>query len=310
MTTHMDNQSILSAIAAMESQLQSLRLSISGSAPSGKKQRKAKDPSAPKRAPTAWALLCQSMLPRISALYKSSFPEEKAPLGFPMRVCKYLKDNGQIDGTTDAQIVEAITYRRANPEPAAASGAASDAGSVASAPASTTEPKPKRVLSDAQKQKMAEGRARKAAEKKAAAEAAAASVVVAPATEAPVSSSASVAGSEATAETTGSKARGRPKGYKMTEEAKAAAAAKRAAKKAAAPAASATTAASADTDSELSPILLKNKRYFYNSKTHGLWFREDDGSCGIWAGILNPVTKVIDDGAAEPMSADEISDNE
>lgn len=299
----------------MESQLQSLRLSISGSAPSassGKKQRKAKDPSAPKRAPTAWALLCQSMLPRISALYKSSFPEEKAPLGFPMRVCKYLKDNGQIDGTTDAQIVEAITYRRANPEPAAASGAASDAGSVASAAVSTAEPKPKRVLSDAQKQKMAEGRARKAAEKKAAAEAAATSVTapVAPAAEAPVSSSASVAGSEATAETTGSKARGRPKGYKMTEEAKAAAAAKRAAKKAAAPAASATTAASADTDSELSPILLKNKRYFYNSKTHGLWFREDDGSCGIWAGILNPVTKVIDDGAAEPMSADEISDDE
>lgn len=160
----------------------------SGKSGKAKKERKAKDPSAPKRPPTAWALLCASLTPRVTALYKSMFADEKVPRGLHMSVCGLLKTRSQAESATDANISDAISFLRENPDyksntqtTRAAKSVASDTGSVASAAAPSE--KPKRVLSDEQKQKMAEGRARKAAEKKAAA---AASAPVAPVASAPV----------------------------------------------------------------------------------------------------------------------------
>lgn len=124
----------------------------SGGGKGGKKAKKEKDPSAPKKDPSAWALLCKALNPRVSALYKSTMAVEKVPQGFPMKACGLLKERGQTEDVSDEQIVDAIRYLAENPEhksktqtvrkasDASESGAAAEAAAAA-APAAEAKPK-------------------------------------------------------------------------------------------------------------------------------------------------------------------------
>lgn len=96
--------------------------------------QKAKKAKGEKRESSPWAQLCAALIPRTIALYKSTY-SENPPQGFPMKVCGYLKSQGESEEVSDAQIVEAIEYLQANPEHKSKtqkSRAASEAGSVAS----------------------------------------------------------------------------------------------------------------------------------------------------------------------------------
>ncbi len=147
--------------------------------------------------------------------------------------------------------------------------------------------KPKRVLSEEQKAKMAAGR--KAAAERRKAEKAAAEADK-PASEA-------------------SEAEAKPKRV-LTEEQKAkmaagrkAAAERRKAEKAAADASlkvEIPPVGQIEDTSHLQPLNLKGRKYVWDTETNGCYKRAADGSKGDWVGVYDPDTKTIDNSVAQP----------
>ena len=132
---------LTSMITAMSVSRSDISVS-SGKPTKGKKERKAKDPNAPKRPASAWSILTAALIPRVRALYTSSTGEEKCPQTIPMRVCGLLKERSQTVDVSDDQIISAISFLRENPDHRSKTQvtrkAASDAGSVVSGGAGTS----------------------------------------------------------------------------------------------------------------------------------------------------------------------------
>ena len=63
-------------------------------------------------------------------------------------------------------------------------------------------------------------------------------------------------------------------------------------------------ATAAAANSEWKPIKVKGKLYLWNPSNNYAYYREEDGSQGEWAGILDLVNKVVDTSIPEPLEDD------
>ena len=104
------------AIKSLKDEIAELRARIvdlekRGSAEPVKKGKKAKDPDAPKREPSAWA----KSLSVVSALVKEALEGKKMPAGLHLKVAGYLKSNEIAEPDVD-DVVEAIEFLEKNPD--------------------------------------------------------------------------------------------------------------------------------------------------------------------------------------------------
>jgi hypothetical protein len=263
-------ESIMSKLESLEGLVQKSG-AVAPSVPTGKagkakKTPKARDPSAPPKAPNAWILFTSRVR---SVINESGVLGEKKLGKECTQFCSSLKEENAVLDSWTAETILARFSGWTVPEQSkmAAAGisfAKKNKGSEAAAPESeaAAEPaavseKPKRVISQEQKDKMRAGRERAAAAKKAAA-----------------------AGSAPVAET--------PAPVAET---------------AAAPV-SAPAAAEAEEEEEWMPMKLKVggviKPFLWNPANNHCYNRESDGGQGEWAGVFNPKTKTIDSSVPEP----------
>ena len=236
-----------------------------GKAGKAKKTPKARDPSAPPKAPNAWILFTSRVR---SVINESGVLGEKKLGKECTQFCSSLKEeNAELDSWAAETILARFSGwtvpEQSKMAAAGISFAKKNKGSEAAAPESeaAAEPaavseKPKRVISQEQKDKMRLGRERAAAAKKAAA---AGSVPVAE-TPAPVAAAAAPVSAPAEAE--------------------------------------------AEEEEEWMPMKLRAggviKHYLWNPTNNYCYNREPDGGQGEWAGIFNPKTKTIDSSVPEP----------
>jgi hypothetical protein len=104
------------AIKILKDEIAELRARIvdlekRGSAEPVKKGKKAKDPDAPKREPSAWA----KSLSVVSALVKEALEGKKMPAGLHLKVAGYLKSKEIAEPDVD-DVVEAIEFLEKNPD--------------------------------------------------------------------------------------------------------------------------------------------------------------------------------------------------
>lgn len=299
MATTSETSKILSAISELKSQIAALEakmgsLSLTSepvkTAKATKAAKKPRDPEAPKRPKTEWILFTERVRGLLVANGYSGGAEVQ-------QFCSHLKEEQDMYKWNDESI---LASRKLWTAPEKKPRAPKSVASVES----DSEKKPKKVLSPEHLAKLAEGRARKAAEKKAA-EAAAAPAPEPEASSEPTSE----------AESTGSKKRGPKKGTKLTDEQKAARKAKMAENKLKK---AAKVPLPADSDKEegevsepeeepeiqFNPLIIKGKRYMWNPLNHHCYHREEDGSKGDWAGLLNIQDKSITIKAAPEPEAE------
>lgn len=192
---------MLEAIASMEKELARMKAALGVEGVSlpikAKKAKKERDPDAPKREPNVWIRFTQRVdaaLKAAAEAAKAAGDEETAKrYGGPAVIAKqfasHLKDQKAYDAWTEEEMVAAFDSwtrpevskqeaagktKKAKAASAAASEASSVAGDDAGSVHSAAAEKPKRVISEEQKAKMAAGRA--AAKAKRDAEKAAAAV--------------------------------------------------------------------------------------------------------------------------------------
>lgn len=297
MASQSETSKILSAISELKAQISSLEAKMGALALSpeplkpakGKAAKKPRDPDAPKRQPTEWILFTN----RVRSLLKAN----DYPVGSEVQqFCSYLKSEMELYKWTDDNI---LTFRQSWTAPER---------KVKEPKSEEPKPeKPKKVLSPEHKAALLEGKKKKAAERKASEsesdsekpKAKAAAEVPLPASE-PQSEAESTGSSE-------SKKRGPKKGTKLTEEQKAARKAKRAENKAKklqtaiAPSEEKEEGEVSESEAEaepepevsLNPLILKGKRYLWNPLNNHCYHREEDGTQGDWAGLLDVKTKTI-----------------
>jgi hypothetical protein len=295
MASQSETSKILSAISELKAQISSLEAKMGALAlkesseplkpAKGKAAKKPRDPDAPKRQPTEWILFTN----RVRSLLKAN--------GYPVgsevqQFCSHLKAERELHEWSDSEILpfrEAWTAPERKPrEP------------------KSSEPKPekpKKVLSPEHKAALLEGKKKKAAEKKASE-----SETEKPKAKKPAEVPLPPSEPQSEAESTGSsdsKKRGPKKGTKLTDEQKAARKAKRAENKAKkeqtaiAPSEEKEEGEVSESEAEpepeisLSPMILKGKRYLWNALNNHCYHREEDGTQGDWAGILDLSTKTI-----------------
>ena len=292
MATTSETSKILSAISELKSQIAALEAKMGSlaltpepsAAKTAKAAKKPRDPEAPKRPKTEWILFTERVRSLLVANGYSGGAEVQ-------QFCSHLKEEQDMYKWNDESILASRKLWTApEKKPRAPKSVASVESDSEKKPKAD---KPKKVLSPEHLAKLAEGRARKAAEKKAAATAAA------PAPEPEASSEPT-----SEAESTGSKKRGPKKGTKLTDEQKAARKAKMAenklkkAAKVPLPADSdkeegEVSEAEEEPEIQFNPLIIKGKRYWWNPLNHHCYHREEDGSKGDWAGLLNFQDKSI-----------------
>ena len=281
MATTTETSKILSAIselkgqiAALEAKMGSLALTPERSAAKSKAAKKPRYPEAPKRTPTEWILVTNGYSVGASV----------------QQFCSHLKEEQDMYKWNDESI---LASRKLWTVPELKPRAPKSVASVES----ESEKKPKKVLSPEHLAKLAEGRARKAAEKKAAAAS----------SEEPKAAEASSEPEHSETESTGSsesKKRGPKKGTKLSEDQKAARTAKitenklKKAAKVPLPADSdkeegEVSEAESEPEIQFNPLIIKGKRYMWNPLNNHCYYREEDGSKGDWAGLLNIKDKSI-----------------
>ena len=277
MATISETSKILSAISELKSQIAALEVKMGSLSlvpeplKPAKAAKKPRDPEAPKRAPTEWILFTN----RVRALLKAN----EYPVGAEVQqFCSHLKEEQDMYKWTDDSI---LASRKLWTAPERKSR---EAKSDAEEP---KPEKPKKVLSPEHLAKLAEGRARKAAEKKAAA--------LTPLNPFEDAQEASPEQSETeSTSSSGSKKRGPKKGTKLSEEQKAARKAKmtartlEAAAKIPLPDSDKEEGEVTEDESEVqfNPLIIKGKRYMWNPQNNHCYYREEDSSKGDWAGLL------------------------
>jgi hypothetical protein len=244
-----------------------------GKAGKAKKTPKARDPSAPPKAPNSWILFTSRVR---SVINESGVLGEKKLGKECTQFCSSMKEeNAELDSWTAETILarfsgwtvpekskQSLGLIKMPTKKNKGSEAAAPESEAAAEPAAVSE-KPKRVISQEQKDKMRAGRERAAAAKKAAAAGSAPVAVAVAETPAPVAAAPAPV-SEAEAE----------------EEAE-----------------------------EWMPMKLRAggvfKHYLWNPTNNHCYNRDDDGGQGEWAGIFNPKTKTIDSSVPEPSEEED-----
>jgi len=268
-------ESIMSKLESLEGLVQKSG-AVAPSVPAGKagkakKTPKARDPSAPPKAPNSWILFTSRVR---SVINESGVLGEKKLGKECTQFCSSLKEeNAELDSWTAETILarfsgwtvpekskQSLGLIKMPTKKNKGSEAAAPESEAATEPAAVSE-KPKRVISQEQKDKMRAGRERAAAAKKAAAAGSAPVAVAVAETPAPVAAAAAPVSAPAEAE----------------EEAEA---------------------------EEWKSIKLKTgsgfQLYLWNPANNHCYNRESDGGQGEWAGVFNPKTKTIDSSVPEP----------
>ena len=244
-----------------------------GKAGKAKKTPKARDPSAPPKAPNAWILftsrvrsvinesgvLGEKKLGKECTQFCSSLKEENAELDSWAAETILARFSGWTVPEQSKMAAAGISFAKKNKGSEAAVEAAAE---PAVAPAAE---KPKRVISQEQKDKMKAGRERAAAAKKAAAAGSAPVAVAVAETPAPVAAAAAPVSAPAAAE-----ADEEEEWMPMKLRA--------------------------------GGVI---KHYLWNPTNNYCYNREEDGGQGEWAGVFNPKTKTIDSSVPEPSEEED-----